>query len=83
MWRPYDKGVHDARTGAGAREDGPSERYSQNGATEDERTAITRALAETGGARNTAAERLGMSRTTLWRKMKLYGLEGGDSVDVG
>ncbi len=69
--------------GPGAREDSPSERYSQNGATEDERTAITRALAETGGARNTAAERLGMSRTTLWRKMKLYGLEGGDSVDVG
>ncbi len=69
--------------GLGVREDGPPERYRQNGATEDERTAIIRALAETGGARTTAAERLGMSRTTLWRKMKLHGLIGGDSEDVG
>ena len=69
--------------GNGSGEDGPSERYRQNAATEDERSAITRALAEAGGARSTAAERLGMSRTTLWRKMKQYGLKGGDSVDVG
>ncbi len=33
------------------------------------------ALAETGGARAAAAELLGMSRTTLWRKMKEYGLD--------
>lgn len=52
------------------------ERYRQQQPPDDERTAIATALAETGGARNAAAGRLGMSRTTLWRKMKEYGLEG-------
>ena len=52
-------------------------------APENERAAITRALTETGGARSTSAERLGMSRTTLWRKMKQYGLEDGDSTEGG
>ena len=69
--------------GQGAPEDGSSERYRQEGALEHERAAIARALTETGGARKTAAERLGMSRTTLWRKMKQFGLEGGDAVDGG
>ncbi|HBD97391.1 MAG TPA: hypothetical protein DC060_04235 [Gemmatimonadetes bacterium] len=36
---------------------------------------MARALTETGGARNAAADRLGMSRTTLWHKMKEYDLE--------
>ena len=44
--------------------------------TDAEREAIARALTEAGGARSVAAARLGMSRTTLWRKMKEYGLEG-------
>ena len=51
------------------------ERYRLEQPSEHEREAIARALAETGGARSAAAERLGMSRTTLWRKMKEYGLE--------
>ena len=51
------------------------ERYRLERASEDERTAIARALTETGGARNVSADRLGMSRTTLWRKMKEYDLE--------
>jgi len=51
------------------------ERYRLERASEDERTAIARALTETGGARNASADRLGMSRTTLWRKMKEYDLE--------
>ena len=67
--------------GLGAREGGVSERYRQSGAPEHEREAITRALTESGGARTTSAERLGMSRTTLWRKMKQYGLEGIDSAE--
>ena len=54
------------------------ERYRRAAPTVDERTAIVAALAETGGARNAAADRLGMSRTTLWRKMKGYGLTGPD-----
>ncbi len=67
--------------GLGAHEDGPTERYRQASAPEHEREAITRALTEAGGARSTAAERLGMSRTTLWRKMKQYGVEARDPVD--
>jgi transcriptional activator for dhaKLM operon len=37
-----------------------------------EREAILRACRETGGHIGRAAERLGVSRATLWRKMKLY-----------
>ena len=64
----------DVRRPAG-REDDTSARYRQESPPEHERTAIAKALTESGGARATAAERLGMSRTTLWRKMKQYGLE--------
>jgi transcriptional regulator of acetoin/glycerol metabolism len=39
-----------------------------------ERDAILRAGRETAGHLGHAAERLGISRATLWRKMKLYGL---------
>ena len=40
----------------------------------DERAAIVAALEEAGGSRSRAAELLGMSRTTLWRRMKDFGL---------
>ncbi len=40
---------------------------------EDEKSAIKRALIETKNV-NAAAQRLGMSRATLWRKRKLYDL---------
>ena len=53
-----------------------SERYRCEEPPEDERTAIVEALARTGGTRKAAARQLGMSRTTLWRKMKEYGIEG-------
>ena len=43
---------------------------------EDERLAIERALAKTGGRRLEAARLLGISRSSLWRKMKVLGLEG-------
>ena len=36
---------------------------------------IVAALDEAGGIRAKAAQLLGMGRTTLWRKMKEYGLE--------
>jgi transcriptional activator for dhaKLM operon len=39
-----------------------------------ERDAILRAGREAAGHLGRAAERLGISRATLWRKMKLYGL---------
>jgi transcriptional regulator with PAS, ATPase and Fis domain len=58
-----------------------SERYRAT-TSNDERAAIEAALASTGGALTKAAEVLGMGRTTLWRKMKLYGLAGrGDSSE--
>lgn len=42
----------------------------------DERGVILRALDEAGGRREVAAEALGISRATLWRKMKALGLSG-------
>ncbi len=57
---------------SGTREGG---RYRAGGAEEDERRVIARALREAEGVRTRAAELLGMSRTTLWRKLKKFGLE--------
>jgi transcriptional regulator with PAS, ATPase and Fis domain len=37
---------------------------------DQERRAIRDALAETGGKRSETARRLGISRTTLWRRLK-------------
>lgn len=42
---------------------------------EEEREAIVRALKEADGNRTRAAAMLGMGRTTLWQKLKAYGLE--------
>jgi DNA-binding NtrC family response regulator len=50
-----------------------SERY-QGASGADERATIAAALESAGGTVSRAAELLGMGRTTLWRKMKLYGL---------
>jgi transcriptional regulator with PAS, ATPase and Fis domain len=44
-----------------------------------EKRHIQRALAMTGGAILPAAKALGISRTTLWEKMKRYGLAGSDT----
>ncbi len=41
---------------------------------EDERITLQRALEKAGGRRSAAASQLGISRSTLWRKMKAYGL---------
>jgi DNA-binding NtrC family response regulator len=55
---------------------GPSseERYKASD-PEAEREAIVAALAAAEGSRTRAAELLGMSRTTLWRRMKDFGLD--------
>jgi DNA-binding NtrC family response regulator len=42
---------------------------------ESERNTILKALASTGGERAKAAKLLGIGRTTLYRKMKQYGIE--------
>jgi transcriptional regulator with PAS, ATPase and Fis domain len=44
------------------------------GGWDDERTTLQRALEKTGGRRDAAAHMLGISRSTLWRKMKAHGL---------
>ncbi|MFT4978370.1 MAG: transcriptional regulator of acetoin/glycerol metabolism, partial [Myxococcota bacterium] len=41
----------------------------------EERDAIVAALRETSGRKAEAAARLGMSRSTLWRKMRELGLQ--------
>ena len=58
-----------------ARGNGSDERYRGYPSDDDERAAIEAALDQSDGVRARAAEILGMGRTTLWRKMKLYGLE--------
>jgi len=47
--------------------------YCAPGANE-ERTMILRILDEAGGNKAETARRLGMSRTTLWKRLKVYGL---------
>ena len=56
-----------------AAEDNPFDLKSQ--LQRAERAAILRALRHTGNAKKEAAELLGVSPITLWRKLKDYGLE--------
>jgi Bacterial regulatory protein, Fis family len=44
---------------------------------ERERRAILETLQATGGRLSAAARRLGISRTTLWRRLKEYGVKHG------
>jgi DNA-binding NtrC family response regulator len=55
-------------------------RYRSEAAPDSERASIEAALEKAGGVRARAAELLGMGRTTLWRKMKQYGLDA-DAAD--
>jgi DNA-binding NtrC family response regulator len=57
-------------------EAGAESRYRSASSDEEERESILIALEQTGGALGRAAELLGMGRTTLWRKLKQYGLNG-------
>ncbi len=54
--------------------DEPGGRYRASSPVSEERASIEAALSETGGVVKRAAELLGMGRTTLWRKLKVYGL---------
>jgi PAS domain S-box-containing protein len=47
---------------------------NQESDSEDERKLIYEALVESNGCRTTAAKKLGISRSTLWRKIKKYGI---------
>ncbi len=48
---------------------------SASGIAAAERRAIETALRDTDGSRAKAAELLGIGRTTLWRKMRAYGID--------
>jgi len=61
--------------------DGDERRYRADHSTDDERASIQAALAHADGVVSRAAELLGMGRTTLWRKMRLYGLASGSDTD--
>ncbi len=50
-------------------------RYAAAGPPEKEREMILAALEEADGIRTKAAHLLGMGRTTLWRKLKEYGID--------
>ena len=53
---------------------GAQPRYRADGDEEAERDRILWALETTGGSLTRSADVLGMGRTTLWRKMKAFGL---------
>jgi DNA-binding NtrC family response regulator len=59
----------------GASDVSSSGRYRVSVPGADERAAIEAALAHTDGTLSRAAELLGMGRTTLWRKIRSYGIE--------
>jgi DNA-binding NtrC family response regulator len=52
----------------------PAERYRASAPADDERATILAALERAEGNRARAAEMIGMGRTTLWRKMRQYGI---------
>lgn len=55
-------------------------RYYRGSATEREKELIRAALAEAGGNKSVAAEKLGMSRTTLWKRLKQYDITDDASI---
>jgi transcriptional regulator of acetoin/glycerol metabolism len=46
-----------------------------------EKRQIERVLRETAGHIGVAAKRLGISRTTLWEKMRRYGIEPDRAIE--
>lgn len=55
-------------------------RYYRGSAAGNEKEIILEVLAKAGGNKRAAAERLGMSRTTLWKRMKQYGIAEHTSI---
>ena len=67
--------IRDAKPENDGESDEEHDRYIQPQSTAAERESILAALTEAGGVRSRAARILGMGRTTLWRKMREYGIE--------
>jgi DNA-binding NtrC family response regulator len=72
------QGIPDAEVSAGDRENGNVVPFVTDGAIpsleEAERQLIERALEQFGGNRRKAAEALGISERTLYRKIEQYGV---------
>ena len=68
---------------ASADERARDQRYRATETADAERAAIVAALEQTGGALARTAELLGMGRTTLWRKLRSYGLSAPDASEDG
>ncbi len=68
-------GLAEERNGGAENRGGESGRRYQAPGREMEREAIRQALEEADGNRTRAATLLGMGRTTLWQKLKEYGLD--------
>ena len=67
--------IRDAKPENDGESDEEHDRYIQPQSTAAERESILAALTEADGVRSRAARILGMGRTTLWRKMREYGIE--------
>jgi propionate catabolism regulator PrpR len=63
--------MHDELHESGTESAGRASSYLPGNLDELERNAIRRALAESGGKKGEAAAALGISRATLWRKLKI------------
>ena len=72
--------LRQAGPGSAERREGPASRPASTASAEAqsldqlERQAVVSALRRSGGSKSLAAKELGIHRTTLWRKMKHYGL---------
>jgi len=73
----------EVRSAIGVGIDEASIRYKADASIDDERSLIVTALSDANGNRSRAAEQLGMGRTTLWRKMRSYGLEKPNEQEGG
>ena len=75
---PADVRAHNGgRTDSNIRATPSDARYRISSDEDEERATIEAALTETDGALARTAELLGMGRTTLWRKLRAYGLSTG------
>jgi DNA-binding NtrC family response regulator len=72
--------------GRGSAPESPPERYAASGNPEEEARTIRAALAAAGWNKTLAAQRLGMSRSTLWAKLQRHDLRapaGDASLERG
>ena len=67
--------IRENETAGESPEPDSTDRYATSSSPKTERETIVAALEEAGGIRTKAARILGMGRTTLWRKLREYGIE--------